>query len=266
MKKTLSFLTAGLLAALALFARPAAASEVLLVAAASDMSYCIDELAAAFRQQAPEAELKVSLGASGNFFAQIKGGAPYDVFLSADMRYPRQLVREGAADAASLRPYAIGRIAIWSLDPRFDLSQGMRVFKDERLTRIAIANPDLAPYGRAAKEALEYHGLWDGVKPKLVTGENIAQTAQFVQTGNAQLGLVSLATVLSPRLKGVGSYYVVPEAGLAPIEQGAVITRRGKGNPLAARFLQFLQAQPAREILTRAGFGLPRDKPAASHG
>lgn len=262
MKKILLLLGA----ALALHALPAAAAQPLLVAAAADMSSCIDELAAAFRKEAPEAELKVSLGASGNFFAQIKSGAPYDVFLSADMRYPSQLVQEGAADAASLQPYAIGRIAIWSLDPRFDLTQGMRVFKDKRLTRIAIANPDLAPYGRAAKAALEYHGLWELVKPKLVMGENISQTAQFVQTGNAQLGIVSLATLRSPRLKDVGRYYVVPDTGPGQIEQGAVLTNHGKGNPLAARFLQFLHSPAARAILIRSGYGLPPEKPAAAHG
>lgn len=252
MKKLLSL-------ALALFALPAAA-ETLLVAAASDLTYSIDELAAAFALQVPGAEVKTSLGASGNFFAQIKNGAPFDVFMSADMKYPQQLAVEGAADAATLAPYAIGRIAIWSTDPRFDLKQGLRVLNDKRLTRIAIANPDVAPYGRAAKAALEVHGYWEATKPKLVIGENIAQTAQFVQTGNAQLGIVSYTTVLAPKLKGVGSYYLIPDTGTAPIEQGAIVTRRGAGNPLAPRFMRFLQSPEARAILLRHGFSLPGEK------
>jgi molybdate transport system substrate-binding protein len=236
---------------------PAAAGTPLLVAAASDLSYCIDELGAAFARQAPQAQLKVSLGASGNFFAQIRNGAPFDVFLSADMGYPAQLARDGAADPTTLAPYALGRIALWSPDPRFDLKQGMPVLKDARLTRIAIANPEFAPYGRAAKAALEAAGVWQAVQPKLVIGENISQTVQFVQTGNAQIGIVSYASVLSPRLKGRGSYYLIPDAGMAPIEQGAVVTAHGKANPMAARFVQFLASPAARAILQRNGFGLP---------
>lgn len=239
---------------------PAAHAGTLLIAAASDLAYCIDELGAAFSKEAPGAEVKVSTGASGNFIAQIKRGAPFDVFMSADMDYPRQLAREGAADAASLAPYAVGRLAVWTLDERFDVSQGMGVFADRRLARVAIANPDVAPYGRAARAALVRHGVWDALQGKLVMGENIAQTAQFVQTGNAQLGIVSLATVLSARLKGVGRYYLVPEGGIAPIEQGAIVTRHGQGNPLAARFMRFLQSERAQAILVRSGFGLPRTR------
>lgn len=241
-----------------LAAMPAAYAGTLLVAAASDLVYCIDELGAAFSKEVPGAEVKVSTGASGNFFAQIKRGAPFDVFMSADMDYPRKLAGEGAADLGSLAPYAVGRLAVWTLDARFDPRQGMKMFADPRLVRVAIANPDVAPYGRAARAALVRHGVWEPVQRKLVIGENIAQAAQFVQTGNAQIGIVSLATVLSPRLRGVGRYYLVPEEGIAPIEQGAIVTRRGQDNPLAARFVRFLQSEPARAILVRSGFGLPR--------
>lgn len=232
----------------------------LLVAAASDLNHTVDELGAAFSKEVPGAQVKFSTGASGNLFAQITHGAPFDLFLSADLMYPARLAAEGAADGATLATYAIGRMAVWSLDPRFDLRQGLRVFGDARLTRVAIANPDIAPYGKAARAALQAHGVWDAVKGKLVMGENISQTAQFVQTGNAQVGIVSYATVLSPRLKGLGSYYLVPQAGSAPIEQGAVVTRHGKDNPLAPRFMQFLQSSTGRAILQRHGFTLPREK------
>ena len=247
---------------LGVLALPSRAAEPLLVAAASDLTYSIDELAAAFRQEVPGAEVKVSLGSSGNFYAQIKNGAPFDVFLSADLAYPARLGTENAALPASQFTYAIGRLAVWTVDPRFDLKQGMRIFNDARLTRVAIANPEVAPYGRAARAALQAHGFWDAVKGKLVMGENVAQTTQFVQTGNAQVGIISYATVLSPRLKGVGSYYLVPDTGSAPIEQGAIITRHGAGNPLAPRFMQFLQSPAARAILLRHGFTLPREKHA----
>jgi molybdate transport system substrate-binding protein len=251
MKKLFVLLLASL-AALPSFAAP------LLVAAASDLSYCIDDLAAAFRREVPDAELKVSTGSSGNFYAQIRNGAPFEVFLSADMDYPRQLARLGAADEATLAPYAVGRIALWSGDGRIDVTQGLAVLRDARVTRVAIANPATAPYGRAAKAALERDGLWAAVQPKLVIGENIAQTAQFVQSGNAQLGIVSLASLRSPKLAGVGRYYLIPDAGLAPIEQGAIVTQRGQRNPLAVRFVRFLGSPAARAILEENGFGLPR--------
>lgn len=251
---------------MALLAPPLARAETLLVAAASDLSYCIDELGAAFGKQVPGAQVKVSLGASGNFFAQIKHGSPHEVFMSADMMYPARLAQEGAADGATLAPYALGRIALWSLDGRFDLGQGMSVLKDARITRIAIANPEFAPYGRAAKAALERHGLWDALKGKLVFGENISQTAQFVQTGNAQVGIVSLATLLAPQRKAAGSYYLIAEADTPPIEQGAIVTLRGKANALAPLFMQFLHSPAARDILARSGFGLPREKTAPAHG
>jgi len=229
----------------------------LLVAAASDLAYCIDELAAAFRKEAPGAEVKISTGASGNFFAQIRNGAPFHVFLSADMLYPRELVKHDAADGATLRPYAIGRIVLWTLDARFDVAQGLPVLRDPRVARIAIANPETAPYGRAAKAVLERDKLWEAVQPRLVIGENIAQAAQFVQTGNAQLGIVSYAAVRSPKMAGVGRYHLISAAGVPPIEQGAIVTRAGSSQPLAARFLRFLGSPAARAILERNGFGLP---------
>lgn len=251
MKRLLVILFATLLAA-----APAKAAP-LLVAAASDLAYCIDDLAAAFRKETPNAELKISTGASGNFFAQIRNGAPFHVFLSADMLYPAQLAKLGAADGATLRPYAVGRIVLWTTDERFDPGQGMALLRDPRVRRVAIGNPDTAPYGRAAKAALERDRLWDAVQPKLVIGENIAQAAQFVQTGNAQLGIVSLATVRAPKMAGVGRYQIISDAGVAPIEQGAIVTRAGGSQPLAARFVRFLGSPAARAILERNGFGLP---------
>lgn len=255
MKKLLILLLAATLAST--FALPARARP-LLVAAASDLGYCIDELVAAYRKTAPEAETKVSLGASGNFFAQIRNGAPFEVFLSADMDYPRQLGQLGVADPATLVPYAIGRIVLWTLDPQLDPKRGLAALvADPRVKRLAIANPVTAPYGRAARAALARDGLWDKVQSKLVIGENIAQTAQFVQTGNAQVGIVSLATLHATKLKGVGRHALVPHAGLAPIEQGAIVTKAGAANPHAAGFVRFLASNQARAILSRHGFSLP---------
>jgi molybdate transport system substrate-binding protein len=252
-----------LLLILAMLLTLPARAAPLLVAAAADMTYCIDELAAAFGREAPGAKVKVSLGASGNLYAQIRNGAPFDVFLSADMAYPAQLAKLGVADGATLAPYAVGRIALWSLDARLDLSGGMAVLRDPRVVRVAIANPASAPYGRAARAALERDGVWDAVQSKLVIGENVAQTAQFVQSGNAQVGIVSLATLRSPRLAGAGRYFLIPDTGLAPITQGAIVTRHGAANPLAPRFVRFLGSPAARAILERNGFNLPPSQPAA---
>ena len=255
MKRLLVILFATLLSGPLHAAPPDAAP--LLVAAASDLAYCIDDLASAFRKEAPEADVKVSTGASGVFFAQIRNGAPFHVFLSADMMYPRALAKAGAADGATLRPYALGRIVLWTTDARFDPARGLGLLRDPRVKRVAIATPDTAPYGRAAKAVLERDRLWDAVQPRLVIGENIAQAAQFVQTGNAQLGIVSLATVRAPKMAGVGRYHLIGDTGVAPIEQGAIVTRAGGRQPLAARFVRFLGSPGGRAILERHGFGLP---------
>ena len=238
--------------------RPVArAADPVQIAAAADLVYCLDALHAEFTKVEPGARLKVSTGSSGNFFAQIQNGAPYDVFLSADLRYPRELIAAGLADAGSLTPYAIGRIVLWTTRPNLDLSTGLAVVRTDAVKRLAIANPDHAPYGRAAKQALEDGGWWEAVAPKLVFGENIAQTAQFVETSNADAGVVALALVLSPRLAGIGRYVEIPATTHQPLEQGAVLTNRGAKNDAARRYLAFLKSKEARAIFDRFGFRLP---------
>jgi molybdate transport system substrate-binding protein len=239
----------------------AAPDQTLSIAAAADLVFCLDALDVEFKKIHPDAELKVSSGSSGNFFAQIQNGAPFDVFLSADLKYPRGLVAAGLADGATLTPYALGRIVLWTTRPEVNLDDGLNGLRSEQIKKIAIANPDHAPYGRAAKEALQHEKLWDAVQSKLVVGENIAQTAQFVQSGNADAGIVALSLVLAPANKGVGKYVEIPDAFHAPIEQGMVITRHGKENPLAAQYLEFLRSKQARTIFDTYGFRLP---PAAA--
>ncbi|WP_439640399.1 molybdate ABC transporter substrate-binding protein [Nevskia sp.] len=229
----------------------------LTIAAASDLAACMDDLNAEFRRQYPEVELKTTTGASGNFFAQIKAGAPFDVFLSADLSYPRELVKAGLAEESSLLLYATGHLALWTTRDGVDISGGLAALRQPALGRIAIANPDVAPYGRAAKAALQSAGVWDTVKDRLVLGENIAQTAQFVQTGNVDAGLVSLSLLKAPKMAGVGRYVEIPE-GLHPrLEQGGVITRHGTANPMAAAYLRFLASPGARAVFDRYGFLLP---------
>jgi molybdate transport system substrate-binding protein len=229
------------------------------VAAAADLVYCLDELTTTFHQQQPSIDLKLTTGSSGNFFTQIEQGAPFDVFLSADVGYPKKLIAEGLASADSLFVYANGKIVLWTTKPdTVSVAQGLNVLTDsQRVQKIAIANPDHAPYGRAAKAALEKAGLWPAVESRLVLGENIAQTAQFVQTGNADCGIVALSLLLGPKLKGVGTYQIIDPSLYPPLEQAVVLTQNGKANAAARTYFEFLRSPAARQVFDRYGFTIP---------
>lgn len=237
----------------------AAPAPAVSLAAASDLISCLDALNSAFAATEPATTFTVATGSSGNFFAQIKNGAPYDLFLSADLSYPRALIDAHLADPASLTPYAVGRLVLWTTRTDLALNDLAAVVRDPRVKKFAIANPAHAPYGRAARQVLDHHGLADAVAPKLVLGENIAQTAQFVQTGNADAGLVALSLVLSPTLREPGHWQEIPASLHAPLEQAAVLTSRGAANPAAVRYLAFLRSPAARKIFERFGFRLPAE-------
>jgi len=231
--------------------------ETLSIAAASDLIYCLEELNTAFQKAHPAVDLKVSTGSSGNFFAQIQNGAPFDVFLSADLKYPKELIKAGLADSSSLTLYAIGRLVLWTVKPDIEVARGLQILRDAKVKKLAIANPAHAPYGRAAQAALEHYKMWQALQEKIVLGENIAQTAQFVQTGNVEAGIVALSLVVSPKLTNVGKFYEIPEASYPRLEQAAVLTKRGKENPLARTYLKFIRSEKARTIFDRYGFRLP---------
>ncbi len=244
---------------LCLIGTAAAYAEELTIAAAADLTYCLQDLNTAFRQAHPEAVLKVSTGSSGNFFAEIKNGAPFDIFLSADMNYPRELVKAGLAEETNLVQYAVGRIVLWTKSEKVDVSRGLTVLRDaQAIKKIAIANPEHAPYGRAAKSALEHEKLWQEVQSRIVIGENIAQAAQFVETGNADAGIIALSLVMSPKLEKVGRYFEIPTDSYPPLEQGAVVTKIGAAKPLAKAYLEFLRSPDARKIFDRYGFRLTK--------
>ena len=240
----------------------ARAADSVSIAAAADLVYCLDEMNAAFKKSHPDADLKVASGSSGNFATQIKNGAPFEIFLSADMSFPRDLAKAGFADESTLTVYATGKIVLWTMRPdSVDVSKGLEVLRDAHVVKkVAVANPEHAPYGRAAKEALEHEKLWDAVQSRVVIGENIAQTAQFVQTGNADAGIVALSLVLSPKLAKLGKWQEIPTDDYAVLEQGAVLTKEGAKNPLARAYLEFLRSADARAIFDRYGFRLPETK------
>jgi molybdate transport system substrate-binding protein len=233
----------------------------LSIAAAANLVYVLDELNAAFKSREPGVTLTVTIGASGSLVAQIQNGAPFDLFLSADVDHPAALVKRGDADAKSFTTFAIGRLVLWTMKPELKLKSVAATVKDSTVPRIAVANTDTAPYGHAAKEALQSLGLWQEIRGKLVFGENITQTAQFVETGNADVGLVALSLVLSPKLKNRGRWIPVPDELYTPIAQGAVLTRRGVKNPAAIRYLNFLRGDEAQKILQRFGYRTPSEVP-----
>lgn len=233
---------------------PAQERRELTVAAAADLAPVLKELASEFKKQTG-VEPKIILGASGNLATQIENGAPFDVFLSADMDYPQRLVTAGLADRRTLFAYARGRVVVWvPSQVQVDLQgRGMDALLDPRIARIAIANPKHAPYGRAAEAALRSSGVYDRVSSKLVVGENVAQAAQFVESGNAQAGLIAITHALAPHMRGKGKYWIVPTTGYPAMLQGAVVLKDGSGNPLASQFLQMLRGPRAVSLLSQHG-------------
>ncbi len=243
--------------ALMLAAAPCAFAAEVTVAAAADLNFALKDLAAGF-EKATGNRVLLSLGSSGNFFAQIENGAPFDVFFSADVDYPRRLAAAGYADPATLYVYALGKLVLWSPRGGIEVQRlGMDALLAPGVERIAIANPEHAPYGRAALAALKHAGVYQRVRSKLVLGENVSQAAQFVDSGNAQAGIVALAIALAPSLKDRGQYWEIPQAWYPPLEQAAVITKNTRGRTTAEAFLRYVRSPAGQAILRAYGFAAP---------
>jgi len=254
----MSFRRIALLSAILVLVAQAFAADEILVAAASDLQFALPELAQKFEQQTG---VKVSLtfGSSGNFTNQIRNGAPFDLFFSADLNYPRQLAEDGFADPGTLYHYADGKIVLWTpIASKLDLQQGLKILLQPDVHKISIANPSHAPYGRAAVAALKHENLHEQVETKLVLGENISQAAQFVQSGNADVGIIALSLALAPSAQGKGKYFEVPAADYRAIQQGAVLLKNSSRKPLALKFLEFLKTPESRSTLARFGFSFPQ--------
>ena len=242
-----------LLSVLFAFAAIPLHAEQVNVAAASDLNFAIQEIIQQFELETGHS-VRLTLGSSGNFYAQISNGAPFDVFLSADVAYPRQLEATGRAVPGSTFIYGVGGIAIWApKTSRLNLdSLGMKALLDPSVKKIAIANPDHAPYGRAAVAAMRQAGVYDQVQKKLVLGENISQAAQFVQSGTANLGIISLSIAMSAPMGASGSYWVIPRKNYPPLEQGAVLLKNA--GPAGKSFYEWLRSAPAKKIFEKHGF------------
>jgi molybdate transport system substrate-binding protein len=236
---------------LALAAHAACAAEV-QVAVAANFAAPMQAIAAGF-EQATGHKAQLAFGSTGKFYAQIKNGAPFDVLLAADDETPARLEKEGMAVAGSRFTYSIGQLALWSAKPGYVDAQAA-VLKQGAFRHLALANPKLAPYGAAAVESMDKLGLLPALQPKFVQGENIAQTFQFVSTGNAELGFVALSQVFEGGKLKSGSAWIVPPSLHAPIRQDAVLLARGKDNPAALALLKYLKEDKARAIIKAYGY------------
>lgn len=228
---------------------PVAQAGVVRVAVAANFTTAMKEIAGAFEHHTGDRVL-LSFGSTGSLYAQIRHGAPYDVFLAADERRPRLLEQAGVAVKGSRFTYAVGRLVLWSAKSGVVDAKG-EVLKHGKFARLAIANPKTAPYGSAAKQVLEHLKLWHTLAPRIVRGENIAQTYQFVATGNAELGFVALSQVMQI---GGGSRWPVPHDLYSPIRQQAVLLKRGKDNAAAHALIAYLKGKAGRAVIEHFGY------------
>jgi molybdate transport system substrate-binding protein len=230
------------------------AAQSITVAAAADLQFAMQDVAAQFQKETGK-ELKLTYGSSGNFFQQLQNGAPFDIFFSANLDYPKKLESAGLTEPGSYYEYARGKIVIWvPKDSTLDVSSGLHVLLNPSIKKIAVANPQHAPYGQAAVAAIQKEGIYDKVKDKFVLGENISQTASFVMSGSADVGVVALSLALSPNMKDKGRYFEVPGGDYPPIKQACVILSSSKNKQTAKQFLSFIKTAVAAETMKRYGF------------
>lgn len=231
-------------------------AEEVRVAVASNFLSTLNEIITQFEKETDHTVV-VSAGSSGKLYAQIKHGAPFELFFSADVNRPKLLEEEGLAVQGSRFAYSVGRLTLWSPDPDMVKGEGKIVLEHGTFDHLAIANPKTAPYGLAAEQTLKKLGLWESLKHRLVRGENIGQTFQFVFSKNAQLGFVSLSQVLDPKINGRGSRWDVPATFHDPLEQGAVLLMTGQHHAAAKAFLEYVKGDKSRAIIERFGYGVP---------
>jgi molybdate transport system substrate-binding protein len=236
------------------FVASAAGAQEIRVAAAADLTAALPPLVQQFESDC-HCKVVVTFGSSGNFYQQLQNGAPFDIFLSADLQYPQKLQEAGLTVPGSLTGYASGKIVLWTRnESKLDLSKGLKVLTGTTVKRIAIANPQHAPYGRAAESALKAEGVYDEITPKLVFGENISQTALFAQSGNADAGIIALSLALNPTMKSAGRFVEIPASEYPAIRQAAIILKSSKNIETARRFVQFLSSARGAQVLQQFGF------------
>ncbi len=247
----------GLLISAVLLLTQLGAAQQITVAAASDLQYAMQDIATRFEKESGKA-VKLVYGSSGNFFQQIQNGGPFDLFFSANLDYAKKLEAAGLTEPGSLYQYATGKIVLWvSSESKVDLNRGLSALLAPGVGKIAIANPQHAPYGQAAVAAMKKENVYDRVANRLVMGENISQAASFAASGAADVGIIALSLALSPNMKEKGRYVEVPPADYLPIEQGCVILKSSTQKDVARAFLEFVKTPAVAEILRSYGFGVP---------
>lgn len=233
----------------------AANAQPVTIAAASDLRFALDEIITQWTVRNPEHPIRVIYGSSGRFATQIRQGAPFDIYMSADAAYAHALHQDGFASGPATA-YAIGRIVLWSRDPQ-RVESGLDGLRANPPRRLAIARPSHAPYGARAREALQARGLWSTVEPHLVYGENISGTAQMAESGAADAAIIALSLALHPDMQQQGHYSLIEEALHAPLLQALLVTRRAHDNDHAHRMAAFMLEPDARAVLQRYGFAVP---------
>lgn len=236
----------------------AGAAEEITVAAAADLQFAFQDVAARFQKDSGHT-VKLIFGSSGNFFTQIQNGAPFDLFFSADIEYPKELEAAGLAEVGTIYPYAAGKIVLWvANESKLDLARGLQGLLDPSIKKIAIANPAHAPYGRAAVAAMQNEKLYDKLAAKFVLGENISQAASFAVSGAADAGIVALSLASAPTMKEKGRYVEIPGDEYPPIEQAAVVLKASRKKDAARQFITFLKNPQMQKLLRSYGFAVPK--------
>ena len=239
---------------IAICAALSAQAQSVKIAAAANLRFVFDEIKASYIVSNPGANVTATFGSSGVLLQQILNGAEYDIFMAADNTFPAKLKEQGAA-SGQIKTYALGKLVLWS--NTLDLSKGLEVLNDPAVKRIAIAKPELAPYGDRAIECLKSAGLYDKVKDKIIYADNISQAAQFAQTGNAEVSILAMSLVLTPDMKG-SSYLIDPKL-YKPVEQAMVLVKSWKTNPDGAKFMKFVLSDHCRPIFEKNGYTVPHE-------
>jgi molybdate transport system substrate-binding protein len=229
-------------------------AQTVRVAAASNLRYILEEIKIKYLKMNPNSAIEISLGASGALTQQIIHGAPFDFFMAADASFPQKLQDEGCT-VGVIKTYGFGKLVLWS--NTLDVSKGMSILTEKRVTRIALAKPEIAPYGEVAVQCLKFYKLYDLLQPKIIYADNLSQAAQFAETGNAEAAFIAYALVMGPELKNKGTYFVPDPKSYKPVEQSCVLLKNSKGNPEALKFMNFVLSDACKPLFEKYGFRVP---------
>jgi molybdate transport system substrate-binding protein len=227
-------------------------AQTVKIAAAGNLRFVLNEIMEKYKSLNPNVEININTAATGTLFQQIINGADFDIFMAADKEFPDKLKQQGLT-SGEVKTYAYGKLVLWSNS--IDVSKGIKKLLDQSIKRIALANPEVAPYGERAIECLKYYKIYEKVKNKIVFADNIAQAAQFAQTGNAEAGFLAMSLVISPEMKG--SYYQIDIKSYKPIEQAIVLIKKTKENPDAVKFMNFVLSKECKPVFEKYGFKVP---------